>query len=204
MSKYTSFLGEHTIELTIVPLLRTILLQDYEYVIPVFPWMTREGGKISKFIHKDDKFKILGLYPRRPKFNLNEENRIMVKLSGQTILGSQSGFSKGVPIIGGLPLVTNLWELGTNPNCIWLKLNYEPDLNDYLEHEIFPNNKYFKEKVYKSEHEILELIDKEAKTFSFHEALQVFREIQSESLNRNAYSSFFYMGSYKPIYFLMK
>ena len=204
MSKYTSFLGEHTIELTIVPLLKTILSQDYEHVIPIFPWMTREGGKVSKFVHKYDNFKVLGLYPRRPKLNLNDQNRIKVKLSGQVILGAQSGFSRGIPIIGGLPLVFNLWELSSNPNCIWLKLNYEPDLNDSLEHEIFPNNEYFKDKVFKSEHEILKLIETSAKTFNLIEALQVFREIQKESLNRDAYSSFFYMGAYKPIYFLMK
>jgi hypothetical protein len=59
MKKATSFIGEHTAELSIVPVLKTILHNEFEFVTPIFPWMTREGGIISKHLHKNEKFKIL-------------------------------------------------------------------------------------------------------------------------------------------------
>ncbi len=58
MKKATSFIGEHTVELTIVPILKKILKQEYEFVTPIYPWMTREGGSISKYLHRNEKCKI--------------------------------------------------------------------------------------------------------------------------------------------------
>ncbi len=207
MSRVTSFIGEHTIELTIVPMLKRILEKKFDFVVPIFPWMTREGGSVSKLVHKDDEFKIVGLYPRRPKLSTRETDSIFIKISGQIILGARSGQVQGIPIIGGLPLVRNFWELSKNPECLWLNLDFEND--SQLEFKIRFDNSFkpenlLSEKVLKTEDEIHQLISKKAKSFKINEAIEAFRTIKMESMNLDFYSSFAYMGGYKPIYFLLK
>ena len=72
-------MSEHTDEFVLIPKLITILKQKFEVAIPIFPWSIREGNNFSKMIHKEDKFRILGLYPRRPKLNLLE-HKIFIKI----------------------------------------------------------------------------------------------------------------------------
>lgn len=207
MSKPTSFLGEHTVELTIVPILKNILEKEFNSVVPIFPWMTREGGNISKWIHKHDEFKIIGLYPRRPKLFTSETNFLILKISHHIIFGAKSGKSQGIPIIGGIPLVRNFWELGNKPDCLWLNLDF--DANEQLEYEVSLDRIYQPEEpvakiTFKSEDEIIQLIKKTAKTFDITKAISAFGKIKMDSMNLDFYSSFAYMGGYKPIYFLLK
>jgi hypothetical protein len=207
MSKATSFIGEHTVELTIVPILKTILKKEFTFVVPIFPWMTREGGSISKIIHKDDEFKIIGLYPRRPKLSSIKMDTIILKISSQIVIGAKGGKSLGIPIIGGLPLVRNLWELSNKPKCLWIEL--DSDKHEQIEYEIPFNKIYQPEKLlskrtFKSEDEIIQLIKRTAKTFNMVEAIEAFGKIKMDSMNLDFYSSFAYVGGYKPIYFLLK
>ncbi|MCE2895838.1 MAG: hypothetical protein LW721_15505 [Flammeovirgaceae bacterium] len=207
MSKATSFIGEHTVGLTIVPILKSILEKEFTFVVPIFPWMTREGGSISKLIHKHDEFKIIGLYPRRPKLSTLKPDSVILKISSQIIFGAKGGKSLGIPIIGGLPLVRNLWELSNKPECLWLKLDLNED--EQIEYEITFNKNYHLEKslsirTLKSEAEIIQLIRETAKTFNIVEAIEAFRKIKTGSMNLDFYSSFAYMGGYKPVYFLLK
>lgn len=207
MTKVTSFIGEHTVELTIVPILKKILQKEFEFVVPIFPWMTREGGNISKLVHKNDKFKIIGLYPRRPKLSIQENSNIFIKISPQIILGARSGLTQGIPIIGGLPLVRNFWELSKDPRCLWLTLDFEND--EQLEYEIELENfskqeKTLLNKILSVDKNIYQLIKEKAKNYNIIEALEAFKKIKMESMHLDFYSSFAYMGGYKPIYFLLK
>lgn len=207
MNSVTSFIGEHTIELTIVPILKKILEVEFEYVVPVFPWMTREGGNLSRQIHKDDKFQILGLYPRRPKFSMNSDELTYLKISNQIIFGAISGQEVGIPIIGGLPLVRNLWDLSNEPNCLWFNLDF--NVNEPLEYQIkidddLEFDKYLTNRLLRSNSEIFEVVRKHAKTFNIINAMSAFRKIKMDSMNLDFYSSFAYMGGYKPVYFLLK
>lgn len=207
MKKATSFIGEHTVELTIVPILKKILQKKYEFVTPIFPWMTREGSNISKYLHKNEKFKIFGLYPRRPKFTISDKENIYLKISEQIILGAQSGLALGIPIIAGLPLVKNFWELGNNPQCLWMKLVFEA--NENLDFKMKFDGTLsldieLSKKVFQKENEILNYINENTKSFEINEALEAFRKIKMDSINMGFYSSFAFMGGYKPIYFLLK
>jgi len=207
MSNATSFIGEHTVELTIVPLLKSILEREFTFVVPIFPWMTHEGGSISKIIHKDDEFKIIGLYPRRPKLSKIKIDTIILKISSQIVFGAKGGKSLGIPIIGGLPLVRNLWELSNKPECLWFKLDSDKD--EQVEYEIPFNKIYQPEKLlskitFKSEDDMINFLKKTAKTFNMVEAIKAFGKIKMDSMNLDFYSSFAYMGGYKPIYFLLK
>ena len=207
MKKATSFIGEHSVELAIVPILKNILQQEYEFVTPIFPWMTREGGSVSKYLHQNEKFKVIGLYPRRPKITISDKENIYLKINEQIILGAQSGLSLGIPIIAGYPLVKNFWGLGKNPHCLWIRLDFESNKN--LEFQIkfdktLSLDVELSKKVFQQENEILNYFNENAKLLEINETLEAFRKIKMDSINLNFYSSFAYMGGYKPIYFLLK
>lgn len=204
MNKAISFLGEYTIGLSIAPTIKELLHKEYKFITPIFPWMTREGSNISKHLHKNDQFKIFGVYPRRPKLH-SDSTDIEIKINANIILGALEGIKQGIPIIAGCPLVTNFWELSDNPKFVWIKLNLETidDLQIKLEkNEPFPSafsNLFFSENQY-----ILNYINEHAKMISIDEALNSFREINMKSMNSEFYPRFGFGGTYKPIYFLLK
>lgn len=207
MKKATSFIGEHTAEFVLVPILKRILQKEFESVTPIFPWMTREGGNISKSLHKNEKFKILGLYPRRPKIVLLDKENIYIKINEQIMLGARSGLSLGIPIIAGCPLVRDFWELGKTPNCLWIRLNFNSNKN--IEFQIKQGKSLHLDRdlskmVFQEENEILKYIIKNANLFDIDAAMEAFRKIKMDSMNLGYYSSFAFLGGYKPIYFLLK
>lgn len=207
MKKATSFIGEHSVELAIVPILKSILQNEYEFVTPIFPWMTREGGIVSRYLHKTEKFKVIGMYPRRPKITISDNENIYLKINEQIILGAQSGLGLGIPIIAGCPLVKNFWELGKSPNCLWIKLDFEliKNLEFQIKFDKAPSlDDVLSKKVFKQENEMLDYFNENTKELEINEALEAFRKIKMDSLNLNFYSSFAFMGGYKPIYFLLK
>jgi len=46
-----SFINERSAEYILVPNLKSILLEKFSTVTPLFPWATREGSVLSKQIH---------------------------------------------------------------------------------------------------------------------------------------------------------
>lgn len=207
MKKATSFIGEHTAEFVLVPILKRILQKEFEFVTPIFPWMTREGSNISKSLHQNDKFKILGLYPRRPKIALLDKENIYLKINEQIILGARSGLTLGIPIIAGCPLAKDFWELGKIPDCLWIRLNFE--INKNKEFQIKQGKSLHLEKdlfkmVFQKESEILKYTIENANLFYVDAAIEAFRKIKMDSINLEYYSSFAFWGGYKPIYFLLK
>ena len=207
MKKATSFISEHTAEFALIPILKRILQKEFEFVIPIYPWMTREGGNISKSLHQNDKFKILGLYPRRPKIALLDKENIYLKINEQVIYSARSGLILGIPIIAGCPLARDFWELGKTPNCLWIRLNFKS--NENIEFQIKQGKSLYlgrdlSEMVFQKENEILKYINKNASLFDVDAAIEAFRKIKMDSINLKYYSSFAFWGGYKPIYFLLK
>jgi hypothetical protein len=206
--KVTSFIGEHTAEFALVPEFKLILHQKYKYVTPIFPWMSREGSNISVYIHKDDKFKIVGLYPRRPKINPQLKNTIFVKINSKIIYGAKYGKEIGLPIIAGCPLAQNLMQLGQTPKCLWINLDIKQAVTKELRINFCKNRNICNELdkiVFKTEEKIHKYISETVKTFDIGRALEAFRNIKSVSTEGmiGAYG-LSYMGGYKPVYFLLK
>ena len=207
MKKATSFISEHTAEFALVPILKEILQKEFEFVTPIFPWMTREGGNISKSLHQNDKFKILGLYPRRPKITLLDKENIYLKINEQIILGARSGLTLGIPIIAGCPLAKDFWELGKTSNCLWIRLNFKSNKNKEFQikqGKSLHMDKDLSKMVFQKENKILQYVIKNANLFDVNAAIEAFRTIKMDSINLGYYSSFAYMGGYKPTYFLLK
>ena len=78
----TGYISEHSAEYYLVPALKKILQTQYSHVAPMFPWLSREFSKFSKLIHKDDRFHVLVMFPRRPKIDIadngNDSNLLIV------------------------------------------------------------------------------------------------------------------------------
>jgi len=204
MSEAKSFIGEYSVGLSIVPCIKEILHEKYEYVTPIFPWMTREGSNISKFLHRSDQFRILGIFPRRPKLTSDSED-IEFKINAQIIAGAYGGLELGIPIIAGGPLVKNFWELSNNPRFIWIRLELKKN-DDFLikikETECF--TPALTKILFNKNQEILDYLNEKAKLFSIEEALDAFREVKMITMNFPFHSRFLFGSVYKPIYFLLK
>lgn len=204
MKKAISFLSESSIGLSIAPIVKEWLNEEYKYVTPIAPWMTREGSTISKYIHRDDKFKIFGIYPRRPKLHFENED-IEIKISSRIIASAKKSIESGVPIIAGCPLVRNFWELSDNPDYLWLKLDTYTNDDLYFSinksHDFSPMLSSIQ---LKGKREILTYIRNNAKEHNIYEALMIFRENNISNMFPEYYHSFVFGGSYKPIYFLLK
>ena len=130
---YSSFICEHTAEYVLVPRLTDILKQKFKVVIPIFPWLTREGSNLSKAIHRQDEFKIVGLYPRRPKVN-RTNCKILIKINNDLILGAREASRINIPMITGCPLARNLRELDEHTMCVWIKLTEKTRSYYKIEH----------------------------------------------------------------------
>lgn len=197
---YSSFICEHTAEYTLVSRLTHILKNKFEVVSPVFPWLLREGGNMSKFIHKQDDFKILGLYPRRPKISRSSQN-ILVKINHDLIVDAIEAKKINIPMIAGCPLARNFWELNENTECIWINLNDKTDQFYEIVYEdgkIVKNNPLEKNEILKSNQDIYKLIDENNEKQNLESFAEAIRIIKSQSFSGH------FIGGYKPVYFLLR
>ena len=207
MVKATSYICEHTAEFVLVPTLKNILCRKFEYVTPIFPWITREGSNISLMLHGNDKFKILGLYPRRPKLRSENRENITIKVNEQVLYGALSSSEFGIPIIAGCPIASDFWGLGNDPNCLWINLDKDPIEDFEIELELNESSyivTQFSEYTFESDKDLINYIDKRVELIDLNTALHSIRTIKMKSKGLKFYSPMVFMGGYKPVYFLLK
>jgi len=198
---YSSFISEHTAEYVLVPSLVKILKKRFSTVVPMYPWITREGTNLSKEIHQHDSFNVIGLFCKRPKIHVKDRN-ILFKINNDFLRTQEVSYDVGIPILVGIPLIKNLWQLSEKPNCIWAKLSEEiepyyeipnnDDLSDWLN---LPDNGH----LFSVDEDLLEYIENNTRLMnlvSFIESVRIIRRTNPSSL--------FGSGIYKPVYFLIK
>jgi hypothetical protein len=115
----TSFINERSADYALVSEIHRIL-NGKKYAI-LFPRKTRENSKISQAIHKDDKFSVFGVFSRRPKFHIKNDQRIQFKINQNIIAANAAAVNYGIPMVIGAPLANSFWEL--NRKFIWLDAN---------------------------------------------------------------------------------
>ncbi|ENU7784994.1 hypothetical protein B4X50_RS04630 [Escherichia coli] len=128
----TSYISEHSAEYYLVPALKNILQEQYSHIAPVFPWISREFSNISKYLHKEDRFHVLVMFPRRPKINASDDCEVYVTINEELDAFNKIGKEKGVPVIAGCPRAVNVWDLSNCNNYAWINLsqfNYYEYLN---------------------------------------------------------------------------
>ncbi len=191
----TSFISERSAELSLVPYLKMELEKHFDYVAPVFPWLNRETSKISKQVHINDRFKVLVLFPRRPKLDHNDNRKIFTTINADLSIFKEFASKFNVPVIAGCPLATNFWELSKCTKHVWIEINNET-ISNYLN----PLSKTPGEKVVESLSVscIVKMINKST-TFDI--------DSFSDFLHESKYAiprTFLFGPRYKPSYLLIK
>lgn len=199
MKRLASFISENSLSLTVSENLKNILLKKYSSVVPLMPWLTREGSSISKLLHKNDLFKVVGCYPRRPK--INELKEYNFKVGKKIIESSEFSENNGLPIILSMPVIQNFWELSEEPFIIYSKIDYEIS-GDYFitlncDRSFIQENQ---NRLSLKSDDIFDIIDDKSDVFNVESLFRLYREIN----NINNPSRFGYYSVYKPLLFLIK
>lgn len=195
MNKHLSFISEHTAEYALIENIKKKLKAQFKYVIPVFPWATREGCTLSRLIHSGDEFLVFGFYPRRPKIFIGQ-TEISFTINNELIEAAIIAAEFNIPMFAGFPIARNLWELDS-PKCLWLKLT-----NKCVPIYQFENTAFFSKDGRRdifTTNEILKEINDNAKVHNLSSFIEATRIIKQNRSNR-----FFVFGGYKPIYFLLR
>lgn len=129
--KATSYISEHSAEFALVPALKKILESQFEFVVPLFPWVNREISNISKLLHKNVDFFVLAMFPRRPKIAQHAEKSIHITMNYELDNLKKLGKEHGIPVIAGCPQAIDFWELANSKQHIWLSIGHNMT-KDYL------------------------------------------------------------------------
>lgn len=120
--KLASFLCEHTVEYVLVHNLVKTLCREFECVVPIFLWVTREGTSLASRGIGFRLVRIVTAYARRPKVEGTNDRTISMKINASLFQAAASGLSEGSPVLAGIPLVTNLLEFTMEASCVWFQL----------------------------------------------------------------------------------
>lgn len=186
-----SYISEHSAEFSLVPYIKSLLEREFEFVVPIFPWLTREISKESKKLHLDECFYVLAIFARRPKIL---KSKIYVTINAELQAFQKVGFNYGVSVIAGCPLASNFWELAKCNAFSWIDIS-APETYEYLI-EVGPDINYKKRYLLTDEQVIDSVVNSRVHNMeSFERLLRDTRNIQPYP---------FYGGRYKPVYFLAK
>ena len=145
--------------------------------------------KRSKGIHNDAKFRVVTLFPRRPK--LSENGEIFVTINNELSIVKNIGENHGVTVLAGCPIATDFWELSSCKEFAWFDVNH-PDVYEYLVRiESMTHGARL------MDDDIIELV----KRSTLHSMSSLENFIRSV---RDELPSSFFGARYKPVYFLIK
>ncbi len=176
------------------------MLEGKQFAV-IFPHQTREGSSISKEIHNNDLFKIVGVFPRRPKLVSTSDNIITIKINDSIIDAVKESRKYNIPFIAGCPLAKCFWTLGES--IVWIRLEKISKEKEIIVN-IQNDNKYIQTipETFKDKQELIEYIDKADNEFGISDAMEAIKQIKT-SLN-NRYGRPLFGNNYKPFYILIK
>ncbi|EGQ8513478.1 hypothetical protein GQ852_24395 [Vibrio parahaemolyticus] len=180
----TSYISEHTAEYVLVPAMKSLLEQKFPIVLPMFPWLTREFSNVAKSTHGFSSFRVLAMFPRRPKVSNCD---IYLTINSELSAFNKLAVEHGIMVVAGFPIARNLRELASCRECAWLRID---ECYDYLEHV----NKLDPMRL--ADEEILEEVL--CSPDQSMDSLEMFIRYTRETLPRN-----FFGARYKPVYFLV-
>ncbi|MFA5375531.1 MAG: hypothetical protein WC455_07240 [Dehalococcoidia bacterium] len=121
--KHISFLCEHSAEYVLVHNIVEILSHEYDCIIPIFFWTTREGTSIASKGMGCNSVKLVTAYARRPKVQYPFDTAIQMKVNALLFHAAESGLSVGSPVLAGVPLANNLLQFTMSTQCSWFQLH---------------------------------------------------------------------------------
>lgn len=120
---HKSFISEHSAEYLLVKNIVDTISRDFNAVVPIYFWSTREGGTIARRCMANHNVRILVAYARRPKIAQPDQDWLKMKINNKLFDAAQFGAEYGCPVLAGVPLVTNLSRLTLDAPCSWFHLN---------------------------------------------------------------------------------
>ena len=106
MPNFTSFISEHTAEYILIPQIVHELEKNFDKVIPLYFWATREGGIMARESLHPYQYKVIAVYPRRPKIDEVGAEANLIRLNDLLFDRAKTFGEKGIPVIaltGRLP-----------------------------------------------------------------------------------------------------
>lgn len=118
----TSFICEHTAEYFLTRRIADALLPWFDFAVPIHYWATREGSSIAMQSIADTPIRVVAVYARRPKITAPGADRLVMKINEQLFAAATFAARFGIPLLAGLPLVTQLADLCPEAGCAWFWL----------------------------------------------------------------------------------
>ena len=199
---HTSFISEHTAELILVPDILRILQPTYPVITPLYYWATREGGVMSRQSFVNKRVKMLAFYPRRPKVLQPGAGTIQVKFNGLLYHRSSYFYSKGIPVIAGVPLADSLDGLSLQTPCMWFELDPGGGEN-FLEIRLAARQISGDAHRVLLPEDIISLIEQKSVVLTWPAALQIIKEMGRYANYENRYWNRMSGDLYKPMYLLL-
>lgn len=215
---FTSFMNERSISYRMVSTLLEILQQDFQKVVPIWYWKTREGNKKGSQAFLGEDVKTLAFFPRRPKVKKVRDDVIEIKINYSVFLRSFVLNMNGIPAIAGFPWISSIEHFYENVEYQWLKIKSKRELRDINEAEGYYSNEEYKFSLTDEDlleppySDNLENIDKGeikriircgATSFSWENVIKVFNRVKdlpdSSFIGHQIFGKF---TRYKPIYFV--
>lgn len=119
---HTSFMSEHTAEYALVNEIVRILSRRYSSITPIYLWLSREGSSnaVRSLAHRH--FKVVAVYPRRPKVQSPGSGSMRIKFNNTVLIAAREYHNRGIPVLMGSPLVSDLASFRTGTSCTWFRL----------------------------------------------------------------------------------
>ncbi len=117
-----SFMSEHTVEYALVNSIVKHLSPEFPVIVPMYPWLTREGNSLAKECFRDRRVRLVSVYPRRPKVSNPGDTNILVKFNSFILRKSFVARSVGMPVFAGVPLISDLVSYRIDAYCLWFSL----------------------------------------------------------------------------------
>lgn len=204
----SSFICENTASFVLVNQLTKILSQYWINTIPLHFWNTREGSNLSRSCNPSTGIKILALFPRRPKVSSLNQTYIEVKFN-ESLFPQASLLNKaGISVIGGIPLVSNIFDLNLNAQCMWFNFVNSSDQDIFFSIDLenktcihsFRNQDAI---IPVSDVELIDHIDQNCRLVLWRDVIDILKRVRNYQVDYYHFGSLF-GATYKPIYFILK
>jgi len=200
MPNFTSFISEHTAEYILIPQIVHELEKDFDKVIPLYFWATREGGIMARASLRPFQYKVIALYARRPKIDLVGAEENLIRINDLLFERAKTFGARGIPVIAGIPLLSDLNSLRLNSKCLWIHLadtGYQQDIKIDIHNPLIENNHFS----LINPGEFKPLVNEKCNPIPGEEVIDIMRSAKN-GFNSQHWSGLF-NEQYKPVYILI-